>query len=83
MKPDLRDKRLLGLAAAQVAINEMITEARKAQLTYAKRQGRTLKWWRGFFEGLVSAKAMLALAERPEQQNNADQIAQLLKRKSK
>ena len=71
--------RLRGLEAAQRAISEMIAEARKACEPYGPRQGRPLSWWRGQFEGLVCAKAMLALAEFPDQPDNAAQIEKLLK----
>lgn len=72
-------KRLRGLAAAKRSIREMIDESRKACEPYAKRQGRTLKWWKGHFQGLVAANAMLALADYPEAHENPAQIDKLLK----
>lgn len=75
-------QRLRGLAAAQIALDDCITEARLACEPYANRQGRKLAWWRGQFTGLVCAKAMLALANYPNHPQNAEQINKLLKRKA-
>lgn len=72
-------RRLRGLAAAQRAIAGMIKEARAACEPYGKRQGRTLKFWQGQFQGLIAASAMLTLADFPDQPDNAKQIEQLLK----
>jgi hypothetical protein len=72
------DRRLRGLQAAQRAINSFIKEARAACEPYGPRQGRKLEWWRGQFDGLVAAKAMLALADFPDQPDNAAQIEKLL-----
>ena len=72
------DRRLRGLEAAQCAINSFIKEARAACEPYGPRQGRKLEWWRGKLAGLVAAKAMLALADFPEQPDNAAQIEKLL-----
>jgi len=72
-------RRLRGLEAAQLAIDAFIAEARRACEPYGKRQGRSLAWWQGQFDGLVAASAMLTLADYPEQPDNAEQIVKLLK----
>lgn len=77
--PTPEQRRLLGLLAAQKAIHSFIEEARAACEPYANRQGKTLAWWRGHFDGLVSAEAMLALADYPDHPGNAKQIEELLK----
>lgn len=70
--------RLRGLRAAQVAIEDMIKEARSACEPYANRQGRTMQWWKGQLDGLICASAMLALADFPGSSSNAKQIEELL-----
>ena len=69
---------LRGLRAAQIAIDDLIEEARAACEFSGNRQGITLAWWCGNFDGLVAAEAMLALADYPEQADNAAHIEQIL-----
>lgn len=78
MKKNNFKNRLIGLAAAQKAIDEMILEARKATQPYGKRQKRSLEWWKGRFDGLVCGSAMLALADFPDIKENKEQIMKIL-----
>jgi hypothetical protein len=71
--------RLRGLAAAQREIDQCIKEARAACQPYGPRQSRKLVWWRGKFDGLVAASAMLTLANFPNQPENARQIDAAIK----
>lgn len=73
--------RLRGLSAAQIAIDDFIKEARAACKPYGKRYGRKLEWWKGHFEGLVVAKAMLAWADFPSHGDNAEKIEKILSEK--
>ena len=68
---------LRGLAAAQKVIDEMVKEARVAR-EQVKSQGYTRMWWKGRFDGVVCAKAMLALADYPAMVNNAETIEEIL-----
>jgi uncharacterized protein (DUF3084 family) len=75
--------RLRGLAAAQREIDQCIKEARAACQPYGPRQSRKLVWWRGKFDGLVAASAMLTLANFPNQPENARQIDAAMKEGTK
>lgn len=55
-----------GLRAAILRIEAMIKDARKARHPFAKRHGKTIEYYDGLFEGLVTARAMLTLAEYPD-----------------
>ena len=72
-----------GLRAAILRIEAMIKDARKARHPFAKRHGKTIEYYDGLFEGLVTARAMLTLAEYPDANGNAQTIKDILSRQPK
>lgn len=72
--------RLRGYGAADIIIEEMIRDARKKLQPYAKREGRKLDWWKGYFEGLVTAHCFMVLGKFPEYGENKKSIDEAIKR---
>jgi hypothetical protein len=46
-------------------LEELIKDARSKLRVGANREHCTLRWWRGFFEGLVTAHALHAVVMHP------------------
>lgn len=66
------------LTVYQRALDDLIKEAREACQPYAKRHGRRLDWWRGQFDGLVCASALLAPVQYPDHNPNEEAAARAL-----
>jgi hypothetical protein len=72
------DDRIRGYLAADIRIEEMLHDAKQKLEPYAKREGRKLEWWKGYYEGLLIAHCMMVLGQFPNQPNNKQQIDELL-----
>lgn len=76
----MNDKRIQGYEAADITIEEMMRDAKNKLEPYAKREGRKLDWWRGYYQGLVSAHCMMVLGKFPEHHENPKQIQEAIER---
>jgi len=71
------DDRIRGYVAADILIEEMLNDAKQKLEPYAKREGRKLEWWKGYYDGLVAAHCMMVLGQFPNQPENKKQIDEL------
>ncbi len=69
---------LRGYAAADIAQDGMIENARAALEPYGKREGHTKEWWQGYFQGCVGAHCMNALGASPDGPGNQESINEIL-----
>lgn len=70
------NQRLRGYVAAEIVLNDLIEDAKEKVQPYAKREGRKLDWWKGYYEGLVAADCLLVFGRFPS--HNATRIEKVL-----
>ena len=79
----MNDKRIQGYEAAGITIAEMMRGAKNKLEPYAKRENRTLDWWNGYYQGLVSAHCMMVLGKFPAQPDNVKSTDEAIERYKK
>jgi hypothetical protein len=77
---DNKDKAIRGYAAADIIIEETMRDAKNKLEPYAKRENRKLDWWKGYYQGLVSAHCTMVLGQFPEHHENPKQIQEAIER---
>ena len=76
-------KRIRGYEAADLTIEEMMRDAKQKLQPYAKRESRKLDWWKGYYEGLLTAHCFMVYGQFPEGPDNAKSITEALIREKK
>lgn len=76
-------KRIRGYEAVDLIIEEMTREVREKLQPYAKREGRKLDWWKGYFEGLVAAHCYMVYGRYPDGPNNQKSVEEAFEREKR